>query len=207
MPIDPALLPIDDMEDGNANLLMTDGRDGHWYVFTDQSGGFLNPNPFEQFVMAYNEPIRDDSGRSARFQGGSFDDWGAALALHFIGGEDGPNEPYDISRFSGITFFARALGGANQLVVLFPNIDTDERGELCNPFSGGENACDNHFQHVLELSGEWSSYSVLLEDLVQGPGEGRRPARFDAEQVFGVQFAAPANVSFDIWIDDLSFVP
>jgi hypothetical protein len=137
-----------------------------------------------------------------------------------------PAEPVNLSRFSGIVFWARAAKDAESATVLvqFQDANTDPRGRVCNPEPGSTDGCYNGFGVVLELSESFERYVVDFSELSQNPNWGYRPepSVIDLEHVYGLVFqvdtpggvcTAPIvclgglpELTFDVWIDDLYFV-
>lgn len=136
-----------------------------------------------------------------------------------------PAAPVDLSRYSGIVFWARGARDLESATVLvqFQDANTDPRGSVCDPTPNSANACYNGFGVVLELGEAFERYEVDFSDLEQNPNWGYRPrpSVIDLEHVYGLVFQVdtpggvcmepnvcidPPLLTFDIWIDDLYFV-
>ena len=137
-----------------------------------------------------------------------------------------PAAPVDLSRYSGIVFWARAAQNADSASVLvqFQDANTDPRGGVCDPVTGSTNGCYNGFGVVLTFGESFERYVVDFSELTQNPNWGHRPrpSVIDLEHVYGLVFqvdtpggvCASPNVclgglpelTFDIWVDDLYFV-
>ncbi len=190
---------VDDMEDGDGQLLLAGGRDGYWYTFGDDTGGYLEPGEGVDFAMGYVEPARTGSVRAARLLGGNFQDWGAALAFDF----DADFAPYDASSFTGLRFFARSARGDIELAVAFPDRNS-------TPQAGSA---------IRAARARAFPASIIPSPTSRSPRSGpstpfgstsleRGPASlppFDATAVYSVHFGTPAGGTFDVWIDDVAF--
>ncbi|MEO8181283.1 MAG: hypothetical protein ABI895_20800 [Deltaproteobacteria bacterium] len=186
----PALVPlIDDFEDGDAQLLLNDGRTGSWSVGQDGTGTLSTPVP----------PVPADggangTGRAMHLAGSGFSQWGANLTLELRSGAS----PYDASAHRGIRFSAR---GSGRLRVIFmqQNLAPGHPCSTCDT-AGGE--CGLLYSTDISLSDVWSPIIVDWPILLP-PTQISTP--FAPDQLMTIQFEAPAPDPFDIWIDDLSF--
>jgi len=186
----PGLVPlIDDFEDGDAQLLPNDGRNGSWSISQDGTGTLTTPVP----------PLPADGGangtaRAMHLAGSGFSQRGASLSLELRGGA----APYDASVHRGIRFWARGTG---RLRVLFmqQNLSPGHPCSTCNT-AGGE--CGQLYSTDVFLNEGWSQVVVDWPILVP-PMTLNTP--FAPDQLMTIQFEAPAPDPFDVWIDDLSF--
>jgi hypothetical protein len=137
-----------------------------------------------------------------------------------------PAAPVDLSGYSGIVFWAKAVQDLESATVLvqFQDANTDPRGGVCDPTPNSTNACYNGFGVVLTLTDSFERYVVDFSDLAQNPLWGYRPqpSVVDLEFVYGLVFQVDTpggtcvppivcpgelpRLTFDIWIDDLYFV-
>jgi hypothetical protein len=192
---------IDDMEDGDGNILPIDGRSGVWFTYNEGlSNGYQYPVPGSDFTML-NVP-RDATGGVyvANTFGKGFSTWGAGMGFVINNGC-----PYDASRRSGIHFFARSDLGPAQLLVLLPTAattPTDNHG-TCIPVT--TSSCYDDYQVMLNLDENWQEEYVSYAGLQQ-LGWGT-PVSFDPSTLMGVNFQTVygGGLSFSFSIDSISF--
>jgi hypothetical protein len=188
--------PIDDMEDGDDQLLEQGGRDGYWFVISDGTG-WTSPPTGQPFAMGWNQQPRGMSTRSAQLQGGNFTSWGAELVFTYTSG-DGP-PAYSVSNYSGITFFGRSVQGQIEVNVRFPDVSTHPNGGIC----GASPPCYNDFHAHVMLTDQWQKYHIPFSILTQDEATG---AMFNTSTTYMVQFNIAGGTNFDVWIDDVAFV-
>jgi hypothetical protein len=140
--------------------------------------------------------------------------------------------PFDISAYKGITFWGRTdfagdagvdAGGGLDVKVLFPDTDTDPRGDVCNdpnnPNSGAASfsdtsQCYNSYAEHLTFTSDWQQFTVMFGDLAIDPSFGYQyPLPFDGTKVYGINWQAQDNAmpdasaqSMGFWIDDVYFI-
>jgi hypothetical protein len=185
---------IDDMEDGDGKVSPVGGRGGDWFTYHDATAGTQVP--------AAGGPVTPDasdrtgSTKAMHTSGSGFSDWGAGLgvALHL-------SCPYDGSAYAGIAFYARGMGPLTIKVKTAATSPVSEGGSCVA-------TCYDHFKKDIALTSSWSRYEIHWADLAQG-GWGT-PATFASAALMGINFevvtTAGTPVSFDFWIDDLSFL-
>jgi hypothetical protein len=198
---DPCLL-IDDMEDGDAVVLVRCGRRGNWFTFNDAtSGASQTPAPTAVCLPTLIPGGgRGTSLYAMRTYGSGFTTWGAGIGFNFI--NSGPS--YDVSSWHGVTFWAHVATGTTTSVRFdFPDVDTDARGGVCSTTSPG---CGDHFGVAIALTTTWTLYTIRFTDLAQ-EGWGHVASAFNPAKVYGMQLQTSASATFDIWIDDVSFLP
>jgi hypothetical protein len=207
---------IDNFEDGNFNLMASNGRAGNWYFFSDQTATATST-----WAMA---PIDGQRGPTSLIgqhaTGEGFTNWGCGVGVDLsnTGGGQASKKPYNASfddggtltPYAGITFWARASGTLS-VGVVFPDGDTDAAGGICNQTGTaacGENpcACDHHYLTVVSLGTEWKRYTVAFSDLQLEGGTNPVPGPFDPTRLVSVQFRVAPNATFDFWVDDVAFV-
>jgi endoglucanase len=191
---------IDDFEDENNQITMTDDRGGYWYTYADKEGSTV-------------WPVEGDKGGTfTPSQGGA----GSKMAVNFKGklanksivyaamglNFRDPKEPYDASRYEGITFMARrAPNSSARLTVKLPDMNSDPDGGRCS-------ACFNDYGAEISVGEKWQRYVLPFRDLRQEPfwGAPRKP-HVDASGLFAIHFEAKTPGSdFDFWVDDIAFV-
>ena len=189
--------PIDDMEDGNAQLLMSGGRDGSWFVIKDETAGASTiPAAGASFTMVDNAVARGASERSAGLSGGGFGDWGAALTFNFRSLAGETVLPYDASAYSGLTFYGRSLKGSLDVRVTVPDASSHPAGGIC----AIEN-CYNHYHSDVTLSAEWKKYEIAFASLTK---DGDTSGSFNEMVVFAVEFVVSGQTDFEFLIDDIA---
>jgi hypothetical protein len=192
--------PIDDLEDGDARILVRCGRNGYWFTYDDGTAGATQTPAPSATCLPSLLPIGTPTNLYAmRTYGSGFTTWGAGIGFNFVDG--GPS--YDASAWGGITFSARVETGTTTAVHFsFPDVDTDARGGVCTGFTPG---CGDHFGIDLVLTTTWTTYTIRFSDLRQ-IGWGHAASAFAPAKVYGVQGGMPASTTFDLWLDEISFV-
>ena len=205
---DPGVLDyLDDMEDGTASILGRDGRSGTWYTFHDKTDGKLNPAEGDPPVM---EPIVGGrcgtSTRAMRVTGSGFTDYGAGFGFALKYGA-GKEQPYDGSRFSGITFWAR-VGETSVSSIQLGIGDQWSRpdgGHCTLEPNLGPMACYDSFGSLMTFTTTWKRYTVRFGQMQQRNFGLPRP-ELDTANLLNVEFGIPPGAPvFDIWIDDIAF--
>jgi len=195
---------LDDMEDGNATILGRDGRIGDWYTFHDATAGTLNPDMGAKPVM---EPIVGGrcgaSTKAMRVTGSGFTDYGAGFGftLKYVGKET----PYDATRFSGITFWAR-VGETSVTQIQLGIGDQWSRpdGGHCT-IEAGPMTCYDNFGSLLTFTPTWQRYTLRFGQ-TQQRNFGLPRAALDTTALMAVEFGIPPGAPvFDIWVDDIAF--
>jgi hypothetical protein len=185
---------IEDFEAADSRILPLDGRVGGWMTYDDGTGKQTPPGRSALF------PSRIPGGRGAsksalHATGGKFTLWGVTL-----GAELADAGCYDASAYAGIELHAK---GPGRLRVGLQMIDVQDvkYGGLCNK------DCYNTHRAVVTLGKTFERHVVRWEDLHQLFDAGP-PTAFDPKRVRFLEFGiAPEDTPFDVWIDDVSFVP
>lgn len=187
---------VDRMEDGDGTIERISGRGGVWLSFNDGTGEQRPSDKAETFEMHRLSPTRSESHFAARSRGDSFEGWGAG-----IGFELNNQQPYDLSRYAGITFWARR-GPRAPLTVRFslPDRATAPRGQQCSY------ACNDHFGADVTLGTEFERYSYGWSALKQGIFGDPKPESIDASAVYAVHFQVDGGQDFDFTIDDIALL-
>jgi hypothetical protein len=195
----PTCAPIDDMEDDDGYIIVHCGRSGTWYTYNDGTGSQVPPEgtlPTPSIIVGG----RGSSMYAMDTTGAGFTSWGAGIGFNFIDG--GPS--YDASAWSGVQFWARSGGSTGKtLRMAIADHDTDARGGVCTTKTGG---CGDHFKANVDITTTWTLYTVHFADLMQS-GWGYVVPSFDANAIYGVQWGIDSGSPFDVWIDDVAFVP
>jgi len=192
-----ALAMIDDVQDGDDQILIQQGRGGFIYSFADEFGSKIKPDVDGSFV-----PVRGgvDGGFSYRFKGklAKASDPYAGMGFSFLE----PEGPFDASSYKGISFIAkRGKNSIGTIRVQIPDVNTESEAGVCKE-------CFNDFGIGLQLTEEWTRYEVSFDDLKQLGGWGDpRPMHVDVKQLYGIKFqVSGSEAAFDIWIDDVTFI-
>lgn len=203
---------IDRMEDGEGAIEFTAGRTGFWFAFNDLVvGPAADPNEDatqypdrngETFPMAKLTPARDDSHYASHSYGGGFTDWGAG-----IGFELRVRQAYDLSKYAGISFWAKrgAEGTANLLLAL-PDRNTSPIGGVCDD---ANDLCHDDFgQLIQDLDTEFQQYTYRWSELNAQNWSEADLEGIDTSQVYGVRFQTwdKDKAPFDYWIDDVALL-
>jgi hypothetical protein len=61
-------------------------------------------------------------------------------------------------------------------------------------------------RHAYPSSTTWGRYTIRFSDLAQDPGWGYQAPAFDPATLHDVRFILPSGATFDVWIDDVTFV-
>ena len=188
---------IDDLNDGDRFIARVNGRLGAWKDGDDGTpGGTMYPDPAATFTPT-------DTGDAcwkyaAYIKGTGFTDGGANLSF-------GLGAPYDASRYTGLSFWAKSDIPAGQTIhVLFPDKDTDPDGGVCKTVGLLPERCYDHYGATVPITPGWNHYTVAFKDLLQG-GWGRQATAFDPSTLFEVSFQIPSNATFALWFDDVAF--
>jgi hypothetical protein len=221
-------LKLSDFEDLAAATIVQTGtptRNGYWYTYNDGSDTCLqrpSPSPGGYPLGSYvsEAPPTPSPGPSgslalhARWV--DCDAWGAGIEadinvpLSPIGGNySGPKVPYDLSSYSGITFWAMATPGSDgELRLKVPMTDETviAEGGDCN--ESALHKCSDNFGEYFTLpaGGCWKQVTVRFSDpaFVQ---EG-----WGAEYAWNPVHAASIKIEsrngnmgqgYDFWIDDI----
>lgn len=184
---------IDDFEDGDSRLRVSDKRAGYWLTFNDGTGK-QEPRPGSTFAANRIPGGRGDSHFGLHSSGGKFSKWGTALSAEFS-----PRRCYDASAYAGISFWARGRAQL-RVSVKMTQVIGEEFGGSCV-----ENCYDTHAVDR-SLSADWQQYHVRWEELAQSGSGLILP--FDAHSLFALEFGVPGGrPPYDFWIDDVSFIP
>jgi hypothetical protein len=140
----PGVVVIDDMEDGQQNILSDSGRVGIWYIYSDETDGSTQepalgfpmwPNGDEQPARPCGPAAAPLTGLRqyfnsetsckyvARTWGTGQIGFGAGVGVD-LNGEGGVKNPIDASAFRGIGFFIRGTARANTVRVNVQDIQT-----------------------------------------------------------------------------------
>ncbi len=188
---------IDDLEDGNGQVALVAGRSGYWYSAADPNGSTISGagafTPTDGGAAGSKKAARA-TGKTATGDGA----WGATFGFSFAP----DNAAYDVSKYAGVSFWAKAGAKSTKSVrVKLGDANTRPEGKVCS------SGCWNHFGQDLTLSEEWQQYTIKFADLKQQAGWGDpRPATLAAQHAMSLDWSISAGQDFDIWIDDVAFI-
>jgi hypothetical protein len=190
---------IDDLEDGNTNAALVDGRSGVWETFDDSTlGGSFDPRA-PTATQGRNASV----GYCVSVSG--YKQWGADLVVNM----GSPKCSYDASAYKGVCFWARGkldAGGPVEFSVATADTDPVTSGGAC------EANCNSHYRLKLTgdsaLTEQYKQYCVEWAklDLPRVPA----PKPLDAKAIVHMEwkFPAGAGASTDgtLCVDDVSFM-
>lgn len=179
---------IDDFEDGDDAIALLEGRVGHWRWARETDAPGTAPA-----LLPIPRPGATPSNRHAlHVKGRELVDWGATVEFTF--------QPpcYDAGKYQGISFEARGPGR----IYVAPRETTVipvEEGGVC------EHDCHNAHVAKVELGEHFRKYVVRWTDVRQR-GPNKRP--LDPRRLNSLAFLIrPEDTPYDVWIDDVRFVP
>jgi hypothetical protein len=187
---------IDDLNDNDRFLAKTNGRVGAWETSNDGTpGGSMYPDPKTTFAPS---DTGDPNWKYAVYvKGSGFTNNGSNVSL-------GLGAPYDASKYTGISFWAKSDAGSTYARVLFPDKDTDLDAGLCTMNGPTSNMCYDHYGYRFSFTPGWNKYTIPFKSLTQD-GWGRKGTGFDPSTLFEIIFQFPANATYAVWIDNLAF--
>jgi hypothetical protein len=207
---------ISDFEDGTGSVLVSEMRNGGWYSYIDPTATCtVMPPPNGTATAAPIPGGRCMSMFAMHFTGMGCTTWGAGvgtdLAASAAAGDAGAatttamKVPYDVSGFTGVSFWSRADTGTS---MLFKMPMTDETavadGGKCTESTATSTDCSDDYGSNIALTSKWVKHTVMFSKMAQA-GWGKVFPWTPAD-VTSIQFQVPKAPSFDVWIDDVSFV-
>ncbi len=195
---------IDDMEDGDPEIVVSGGRNGYWYAGGDLTVGATTDPPSTKYAMA-QLAASDRSTYAAHLKAVGFNDWGSVMGFNFT--EQSGVKPYDASAFCGVQFWGKAAAATN-VRVRIPDIDTHQEGMVCKPVGAAGTACYDHFGAQAAFTTAWKSFTIKFTDVMQ-IGTGYHPAdgKIKTAKLFALEWALPGlGKTWEIWVDDVEFI-
>jgi hypothetical protein len=189
---------IENMDDGDEQVLPNEGRNGYLYFYTDEKGSTINQSG-ESFA-ATRGGARSD-GYALRIKGevrNGDDDSYAGMGFSLME----PPGPYDASKYTGVAFIAKAGPGATHWVRFqIADSNTDPQAGVCKE-------CDNDFGVSFQLTDKWTRYEVQFADLKQEGGWGDpQPKGLDAKHIWGMKWnIGDKGKKYDLWVDEVTFI-
>jgi alpha-L-arabinofuranosidase len=208
---------IDDMEtttSGPISLDMgsTGAAPGSWFglVSPGSTANTVSPSPFAFSALeAPHQTLGSVNSAHATHIACSINDQYGYCQTGF--GFTGSNGPFDISKYAGMTFWARS-SISNSIKFQISNDDSVPEGGKCGKTTAATDSCWNSFATYIPLTEEWQKFDIKFADLRQDSGWGRQVSAFDATTARSVAFlvtgpagAAGPAVAADFWIDDVYF--
>ncbi|HTA94221.1 MAG TPA: carbohydrate binding domain-containing protein [Polyangiaceae bacterium] len=196
---------VDDLEDNDARIIVTNGRQGSWYAFSD---GTITPSPPDDngntngFLPG--SPGAGGSMHAAHVQANGFPNY-AGLAVDFNNAGVRPKDianrkVYDVSAYDGIVFNAKGTAsGQMRVMAVTKQIAGTTEGGTCDD-SNSANHCWDSYGSNFSLGSDWTEVRVRFSDMSTD-----NASPFDLTSVFGLAFQVNAqNGSLDFWVDDLA---
>jgi hypothetical protein len=182
---------IDDMEDNNNGILVSQGRNGYWYSYNDGTGG--GAQAFTLFAPGVGYGGIGASSYCVRIvTNASYTNWGSGFGFSFTS----PQANYNASAFTGIQFFARNATG--NLAAKF--MVTDNAVVNAIPaYSVGPKRVNVNFTTT------WTAFEVTMAALAAAPNDYAGPTVFNPAQVQQCQWGIPPAIATDVQIDNMSF--
>lgn len=192
---------LDDMEELGAQRCTSGGCLRTWYTVNDGSpGGTQVPQPG---TPSAPEAIVDGSasGVAMHMTGSGFSAWGATLGLRV---STERLEPFDASRYAGVTFAAKGkIDGPIRLALLINELVPVEAGGSCRSELAD---CFKYHGVELAITSTWQRYRVSFGELQR---EDCWHGGFNPSQLVGIEFSVPdphSLNSFELWVDDVALV-
>jgi hypothetical protein len=196
---------VDDLEDNDARIIVTSGRQGSWYSFTD---GSITPNPPDDNGNSNGftpgSPGAGSSMHAAHVQASGFPNY-AGIAVDFNNSGLRPKDTanrkvYDVSAFDGIVFKAKGnASGQLRVMAVTKQIAGTSEGGTCDDSNSG-NHCWDSYGSNFSLASDWTEVRVRFSDMTTD-----NSSPFDPTSVFGLAVQLNAqNGSLDLWLDDVA---
>jgi hypothetical protein len=225
--LDPNNL-ISSFEDPTAATVLMNGtppRNGYWYSYNDNNPAGTDATcmqtPANGAAYVGATPPSPSPGPSAgmalhaQWTGCSV--WGAGVGADLgqpaleAGTYSGPKVPYDLTGYTGITFWAMSSTTAdNKLRIKVPMTDETKiaDGGKCDESVVGTNKCSDDWGMVFALptNGSWTQITVKFDDSTKFKQEGWgavfpwKPADVTSIQVQSQ--GTETSQTYDFWLDD-----
>lgn len=197
---------VDDMEDGDAQVTIAQGRTGFWYVGNDGTiGGMQEPSSGAFQMAELAELERPNSRYAAHMKVSGFTGWGSVIGFNLVESL-GHVEPYDASAYCGVSFWAKAKT-ATSVRFRLPDESTHQAGGVCVVGGGAGQDCYDHFGKSVALASFWQQFSAKFTEFAQ-LGSGYHPPdnKLKVDALFAMEWALAGGVAaHEIWVDDVAF--
>lgn len=199
-PCPPAIGMIEDGEDNNNQIIVSQGRGGYMYTFVDKEGSTVTPQSGESGGIFEVSPGGANGTKFALRMYGSI---GTAEIVYAGMGLNltEPKGQYDASKYGGIAFWGKkGPGSTRKLRLKIPDVNTDPDGKVCSE-------CFNDFGVDLFFNDDWEYFVVPFDKMRQLKGWGApKKASIDPSTLYGIQFQVnDKGKNYDIWVDELTF--
>jgi hypothetical protein len=196
---------VDDLEDNDARIIVTAGRQGSWYAFSD---GSITPSPPDDNgntnAFAPGSPGANSSQHAAHVSSQGFPNY-AGVAVDFNNSGVRPKDTanrkvYDVSAYDGIVFQAKGTSsGQMRVMAVTKQIAGTSEGGTCDD-SNTANHCWDSYGQNFDLTSDWTEVRIRFSDMTTD-----NSSPFDLTSVYGLAFQDNAqNGSLDLWIDDVA---
>jgi len=164
---------ISDFEVDNA-LAPVDGRQGGWYTYGDTEGHFVTGGSNGYNIDGAGTSCSPNG--SLHVQGMGFGMWGAATGVDWkprpagVDGGYGDKMTYDASKYSGVSFYAKASTMLAGVQVAFPDLYTDGASaphDMPDP-SGGANPLCTACRCIYNAASEYNCSPYLVQFGLKG---------------------------------------
>jgi len=217
--LDPAN-KISDFEDTAAATVTADGtppRNGYWYPYNDMSGT-CTQKPLMGATYVGETPTAPSPGPSAGMalhaQWDMCSTWGAGVGADLNqpnadgGTYTGPKVPYDLTGYTGITFWAMAAPGTDtKLRVKLPMTVETKTTDGGKCMDSATNKCSDDWGQKFQLpnNGNWAQITVKFSDATMFKQEGWGAIfSWDPKDVTSIQIQSQdMGEKYDFWIDDV----
>jgi hypothetical protein len=204
---------ISDFEDGSGSVLPNGDRNGGWYSYTDTAPTcMVMPAPNGTATAAEIPGGRCQSMFAMHFTGTGCSVFGAGVGTDLAapastdaGATTGSaaKTPYDVSMYTGISFWVRADKGSS-IRFKMPMTDETKTTDGGNCMESTTAKCSDDFGANIALTKNWVKKTVMFSTMKQ-EGWGKK-FTWTPAHVTSIQFQVPIVAAFDVWIDDVSFV-
>jgi hypothetical protein len=205
---------IDDFNHLGRAVPANEGRSGVWDVWTVSPSADMFPQSAN--YQTTGAESGDGYTHWTGTQIGGLNDWGPTLTVQLAAGC-----PYDASVYSGISLRLKGSstkhGAAGDQLLPLKVMVWQPQGVPAKDAKGGSctaAACYNHYSTFVTVPASWDTPVVVpFASLTQGMWTGTLPFVWNPKQLVAIQFQVEVNGSmselatFDLSIDDLSFVP
>jgi len=217
---------IDSMDEGMTLIPATDGRQGAWFVFNDETEGGVQ-GPSCPFVPAAGGAPNSDGTvpetlGAARTSGSGYTEWGAGIGFNLKDagcaevdeacecvGEAATPTAYDATQYEGISYYARYYGEMTGVPVIFKvvtqGVVLEADGGTCVVAEGAQ--CEGAYQTSKPaFASGWTKYEIPFSSLTQPSYVGTNAIPFDPTTLWALQWQVNQNVAaFDFAIDEICF--
>lgn len=182
---------IEDGEDGDNQIAKREGRGGYWYTSVDSEGSSIEPASFKMSMDGGHAGSRGAARIKVKMAEAGYSVY-ASMGF----GLTNPNGPYDASKYTGITFWAK---GPAHVRLKVPDQYTVPGGGYCED-------CYNDFGIELALTADWQRYTIPFSWLSQQPGWGDPRPGVAANALYALQWQVGSRGrTFDVYVDDIAF--